>query len=446
MVSVDLKGVHTVKIKAKGKVHTYYYAWRGGPRLKGKPGSPEFVASFNDAIADLKTPDTDRFGSVVALYRGSNDYKKLADTTKRNWNRWLDRIRDHFGNLRTAQFDRTDKIRPVIRRWRSTYADKPRNADYGMQVLSKLCSYAVDIGRLNSNPCEGIKHLYQGDRSDIIWLDQHITHLRATASKEIMWAVDLAALTGLRQGDLLLLSWSHIGEDSITIYTGKGRRQRRVAIIPLYAALRRLLASIPRRATTVLTSSYGMPWTSNGFQSSFNDAKIAAKMQEVDLHFHDLRGTAATKLYIANIPTRVIAEVLAWDEETVEKIIRRYVARGAATKALIAQIDGATRDARSSPEHSEGVYFIVSGNQVKIGWSVNVASRLQGLQVGSSRSLRLVHVVPGKRQDETRFHHEFEAHHIRGEWFRIEGSLATFLEPFLNVAENEAGNSAVKPL
>lgn len=36
MVMVELKGLHTVK--AKGKF--YYYAWRGGPAIKGEPGTP----------------------------------------------------------------------------------------------------------------------------------------------------------------------------------------------------------------------------------------------------------------------------------------------------------------------------------------------------------------------------------------------------------------------
>jgi integrase len=62
-----------------------------------------------------------------------------------------------------------------------------------------------------------------------------------------------------------------------------------------------------------------------------------------DLHFHDLRGTAATKFYIAGLPTRVIAEILAWSEEQVERIIRRYVARAAATKAAIRQLNEARK-------------------------------------------------------------------------------------------------------
>ena len=38
---------------------------------------------------------------------------------------------------------------------------------------------------------------------------------------EIAHAIDLAAHTGLRLGDLLRLSWSHVGEDAIVLATGK---------------------------------------------------------------------------------------------------------------------------------------------------------------------------------------------------------------------------------
>jgi hypothetical protein len=40
---------------------------------------------------------------------------------------------------------------------------------------------------------------------------------------------------------------------------------------------------------------------------------------------------------------RVIAEIMGWDEEAVEKIIRRYVGRGAATRATIAQLNEARK-------------------------------------------------------------------------------------------------------
>ena len=210
-----------------------------------------------------------------------------------------------------------------------------------MQVLSRLMSYAVDpLGRITSNPCEGVKHLYSADRSEVIWTPDDIAQLRTVCSPELTHAVDLASHTGLRMGDLVRLSWSHVIDDALTIPTSKSR-ERREAFIPLYDELRALLERIPKNSTTVLASSRLRPWTGNGLRSSFYDAKVKAGMKERDLHFHDLRGTAVTKFYLAGLPTRVIAEMMAWEEETVERIIRRYVGRQAATLDVIRQLNEA---------------------------------------------------------------------------------------------------------
>ncbi|KFL27059.1 integrase [Devosia sp. 17-2-E-8] len=335
MVVVELKGLH--KVKSKGKI--YYYAWRGGPAIKGQPGTPEFIASYNAAVADFRAPDSDRFRSVIVTYKASKDYKKLATTTKRNWNLWLDRIGAYFGDLRIAQFDRADKIRPIIRKWRNTYNDRPRAADYGMQVLSRVLSFAVELGKVSSNPCEGIKHLYTGSRAEIIWTDADIETLHGgeKSSPVIMQAVNLAAHTGLRASDLIRLSWSHVSENAIIMTTGKSRHRREV-VIPLYDELRTLLAGIPKLSPVILTSSRETPWTVSGLNSSFYTAMQKSDLKSRDLHFHDLRGTAATKFYVAGLSERVIAEILGWEEETVAKIIRRYVGRNAAVKAVIEQM------------------------------------------------------------------------------------------------------------
>jgi integrase len=341
MVRVDLKGV--AKVTAKGR--TYYYAWRGGPRLLGEPGSPEFITSFNEAYESRRTPDSARFRSLITLYKASNDYKNLEDSTKRNWARWLDRIGEYFGYLSIAQFDRPQKIRPVIVRWRNQCADKPRSADYGMQVLSRVISYAVDpLGKIAGNPCEGIRRLYSGDRSEIIWVEEDITLLKKTCTSEIADAVDLAKATGLREGDLLRLSWSHVheAEGAIRITTGKSKH-RREAIIPLYNDLKHVLARIPKRSTTILTNVRGQPWKTGGFSTAFNRAKRKAGMNNRNLHFNDLRGTAATMFYQAGLSQRVIAEIMGWEEEHVDKIIRRYVSRTAATKEAIRLINKARR-------------------------------------------------------------------------------------------------------
>ena len=130
------------------------------------------------------------------------------------------------------------------------------------------------------------------------------------------------------------------GRNSIDLATGKSRGKRE-AIIPLFDGLRELLASIPKHSTTVLTNSSHRPWTSGALAQAVVRAKAGAGMADRDLHFHDLRGTAATYFYIAGLPVRVIAEILAWSEDQVEKIIRRYVARQAATRAAIVMLNEA---------------------------------------------------------------------------------------------------------
>lgn len=339
MVMVELKGLHIVRSKGK----EYIYAWRGGPRVKGKPGTPEFQASYNEAVANHRAPETGRFRSIVVAYKSSKAYEGLADSTRRMWSRWLDRISDYFGELSIKQFDRPEKIRPLIRRWRATYADTPRSADYGMQVLSRVLSHAVDpMAKIASNPCEGIKTLYSNNRAEIIWLPSDIEHIRSHASAEVMHAIDLAAHTGLRVGDLVRLSWSHVGEDAITITTGKSKHARE-AVIPIYGELRKLLGDIPKRSPVILTNTRNKPWTTDGLNSSFTTAMVASKLKERDLHFHDLRGTAATKFYVAGLSERVISEIMGWEEDAVKKIIRRYVDRKAALRDAIRQIDEAKR-------------------------------------------------------------------------------------------------------
>lgn len=344
MATIELKGLHIVKVKRKGKPDKVYaYAWRGGPRINAEPGTPEFQVTYDEAVNSRRIPDKKAFQSVITRYKASKAYLELAESTRRNWSPWLDRIGDHFGKLSTRQFNRTEKIRPIIRKWRGKYADKPRTADYGMQVLSRVIAYAVDpLGEIDSNPCEGIKQLYSGSRAGIIWTDDDIALLKKMCSAEIAYAVDLAAYSGLRVGDLIRLSWSHIGTDAIVIGTGKSRGKRQ-AIIPLYEELREILARIPKRSTTVLTSSKNRPWTTNGLGSSFNSAKRDVWPEGDTLHFHDLRGTAATKFYLAGLSEREIAETMGWEEDYVSKIIRRYVSRSAAIEDRIRRLDEARK-------------------------------------------------------------------------------------------------------
>jgi hypothetical protein len=65
-----------------------------------------------------------------------------------------------------------------------------------------MLTWAVDRGRLTINHVKGCRRLYHSDRSEIIWLPEHIDAFMNVAPVEIQQALILALHTGQRQGDL----------------------------------------------------------------------------------------------------------------------------------------------------------------------------------------------------------------------------------------------------
>jgi integrase len=320
---IELKGLYTVT--AKGR--TYHYAWRGGPRVKAPYGTPAFAAEFAAHHADRKGGDKSKMSGLCAMFRASDAWngrgpKPISDKTKASWTKWLDRIQEEFGDLRVEQFDRP-QMRPIITKWRNKFAATPRAADMGIQVLSRLLSFGQAEGKLLNNIVagRGIETIYSADRSGMIWTQADLDALKAVAPPEIVQAAMLASLTGLRQSDLLRLSWSHVKANSIEIATGKSKG-RKTTLIPMYGELRTYLEGLKKRATTVLVTTRGRPWKT-GFGSSWREARDAAGI--ANLHFHDLRGTAATRFYRGGLSIREIAEIMTWSEDYVETLIDRYV-------------------------------------------------------------------------------------------------------------------------
>jgi hypothetical protein len=59
-----------------------------------------------------------------------------------------------------------------------------------------------------------------------------------------------------------------------------------------------------------------------------------------------MRGTAATRFYKTGFTKREIAGIMDWEEESVSRIIRRYVGRNAAIKERIRRLDQALDQAK----------------------------------------------------------------------------------------------------
>jgi hypothetical protein len=98
-----LKGINCTRKKlASGEVVTYYYAWKGGPALRGQPGTPDFIQSYNEAIAQKVKPPTGTLLSVLQQYQHSEDFRGLADSTRRSYIALIMRIEKQFGDFPLA--------------------------------------------------------------------------------------------------------------------------------------------------------------------------------------------------------------------------------------------------------------------------------------------------------------------------------------------------------
>jgi integrase len=177
-----------------------------------------------------------------------------------------------------------------------------------------VLSWALDRGLIAANPCEKGGRLYRGNRADKVWTEEDEANFLSLAPHHMHLPFLLAVWTAQRQGDLLRLPWSSYDGKKIrltqrkSIRKGDESRARRV-VVPVGARLKAALdeAAKCRKGPLILVSSEGRPWTPDGFRSSWR--KACAKAGVAGVTFHDLRGTAVTRLALAGATESEIAYI-----------------------------------------------------------------------------------------------------------------------------------------
>lgn len=287
-MNVRLKGTNRVtKRLVNGSSVTYYYAWKGGPRLLGKPGTPQFIASYNDACAQKKAPAHGLLQRILNEYQDSTDFTDLAERTRDDYIGKIKLIETRFGDFPLTAL--TDKrTRGMFKAWRDELAKSSRRqADYAWTVLARVFSWALDRGKIDANPCEKGGRLYHGSRAEKVWTIEDETEFLKVAPAHLRLPFLLALWTGQREGDLLRLPWSAYDGKHIRLRQSKGGRRVK---IPVGTPLKMALDAEKKASPLILVNSRNRPWTGNGFRTSWRKARM--KTDIVDRTFHDLRGTA----------------------------------------------------------------------------------------------------------------------------------------------------------
>jgi len=291
--------------------------------LRGEPGTPEFIASYNEAVARRVMPPRGTLLSVLQGYQASDDFLKLAARSRADYVGKIKVIEKTFGDFPLSAL--TDKrTRGIFKAWRERLAiTSRRQADYAWVVLARVLSWGMDRGLVAENPCARGGRLYRGSRAEKIWTEADEAAFLERAPSHLHLPLLLALWTGQRQGDLLRLPWSAYDGKHIRLRQSKGGAR---VVIRVGAPLKAALDAAPRRSTIILTTSDGRPWTPDGFRASWG--KACRKAGITGVTFHDLRGTAVTRLAIAECTEPEIAAITGHSLRSVRAILdTHYLAR-----------------------------------------------------------------------------------------------------------------------
>lgn len=338
---VRLKGLNTVRTRlANGSTVTYRYAWKGGPRLDGEPGTPEFLASYHAAVASRRPQVRGVLLSLMQGYQASEDFRSgLSAQTRADYVRQIKIIEAAFADFPIAAL--ADKrARAEFLEWRDRLAQRSRRqADYAWTVLARILSWSVKRGLIEVNPCERGGRLYRGTRAEKVWSAADEAAFLAKAPPHLHLALILALWTGQRQGDLLRLTWH--AYDGARIRLQQSKTGARV-VIPVGAPLKAALDAAERHPT-VLATMEGRAWTSDGFHASWR--KACAKAGVTGVTFNDLRGTAVTRLALAGCTEAEIATITGHALRDVRSILdAHYLNRDPAlAESAIRKLEAQTR-------------------------------------------------------------------------------------------------------
>jgi integrase len=240
----------------------------------------------------------------------------LAHVTRTNYIGFILKIEKKFADFPlTALTDR--RSRGVFLEWRDKLAmTSRRQADYAFSVLALIPSWALDRGLCLANPCERAGRVYRATRREKVWTAEDKALFLAHAPAHLHLPLLLALWTGQRQNDLLRLPWSAYDGKHIRLRQSKNGRR---VVIPVGGPLKAALDATPRRSPIILTNIEGTPWTGPGFRKSW--ATACRKAGVVGVTFHDLRGTAITRLAIAGCTEAEISSISGHSLRDVRSIL-----------------------------------------------------------------------------------------------------------------------------
>lgn len=340
------QGALIVKVDRRGRA-TYYGKWRVGQRQVMRRIGPRRRPNTREGLTQTQAEAELRrlMGGETAIV-GRDDRRRLTDVCRllaerkqdlgrkkatveayRSWNRV--HFEPFFG---PATIDRID--RRLIESFDADLAGKalsPKSRRNALGILHSVFDFAIREGWASRNPIKDI------ERPQLGGADPDIRFLTIEEVEALLRAVpdgDLgqveralyltAAMTGMRQGELLALRWTDVDWAAARIRVrrnfvrgefGTPKSKRSSRSVPLASRVARELDLLHQ--TTAYQADedlvFAHPHTGKPFDRSrlLKRFKAAVRSAEVrDVRFHDLRHTFGTRMAAQGVPMRTLQEML----------------------------------------------------------------------------------------------------------------------------------------
>ncbi|MGI9493727.1 MAG: tyrosine-type recombinase/integrase [Geminicoccaceae bacterium] len=322
----------------EGYGHIYAYYRRDGLRfrIEGEPGTAEWLANYEHIHQKFergrkeKGPTPGSVNAGIIAYQQSDRFDVLASSTKERYRYALVRLGDILGDFPLSSITR----RAVVRLQNKIAETQPRNAIEVVKVLNLVFQCAMDLGEVDENPAEKIKKpaRYKAKQHEA-WTDKQIETFLADANPVWRRAVIVALYTGLRRGDLLRLSRSHVKDGWIEIDIAKTDGQ---TAIPIHSDLQaELERPMPRPSLMLIPTAHGRQMNkdslSHGIQKEWRRLGV-----EKGPPVHGLRRSAIIRLLEAGCSVEEVKSITDQSKSTVEYYAagrqKRRLAKGAIIK------------------------------------------------------------------------------------------------------------------
>jgi integrase len=222
---------------------------------------------------------------------------------------------------------------------------KPATVNRYMALLSRMFSYAIELGYVEHHPCRNIKKLIENNIRTRILSRLEIQALLIALENEpnpvLAASIELALFTAMRIGEVISLHTGMLSDDLSTILLPDTKSGR-----PHTVHLNERAENIIKRRVAAVGSGYLFPSTSIGVahisrpKSAFERIKQSMADQGVlEGHFtlHDLRRTYCSYLLTASNDIRLVQQCMGHSSVSVTERYSHHQAPRIAKAATMAE-------------------------------------------------------------------------------------------------------------